>query len=260
MAAKLDRGASGTQHVRWGQAIADTMQAHVDIAREGGDLHRLTPEQLAALAAELQIVDTALIALREVVTPYRAFIETAFGKVRARQRVADFLCDTAQTEAEGQLAKNPDLGRFVTGGIKAIREGLALSQVVRAGRAVTVRLTVGAAALVKALPASVFSGAPALADRLTGAGRLLERYLDEELKEIEPKRKPLRAAMTVAIGNFRETLEQSDGRLRSHFSAAFIDSLYPRLAERGRVVADSGPEEDEDAPGDAPTDGNTVTG
>jgi len=38
---------------------------------------------------------------------------------------------------------------------------------------------------------------------------------------------------------------QMNGRLRTHFSDVFIDSLYPQLKERGAKVADA-PDDDED--------------
>jgi len=51
--------------------------------------------------------------------------------------------------------------------------------------------------------------------------------------------------MNKAIFELREELDQMDGRLRSHFSQAFIDSLYPELARKRTAVADDEDEDDD---------------
>jgi hypothetical protein len=62
---------------------------------------------------------------------------------------------------------------------------------------------------------------------------------------MEAQRQPLRSAVNKAVYALREELEQMDGRLRSHFTADFINSLYPELARRGTVVADAEDEDDD---------------
>lgn len=61
-----------------------------------------------------------------------------------------------------------------------------------------------------------------------------------------------RSAVQKATYELREELDQMDGRLRSYFSADFIDSLYPELTRKGTIVAD---EADEDDDTSAPPDG-----
>ena len=64
---------------------------------------------------------------------------------------------------------------------------------------------------------------------------------------LEEQRQPLRSAVQKAIYELREELDQMDGRLRSHFTADFIDSLYPELTRRGTAVADENDEDDDTA-------------
>jgi hypothetical protein len=68
-----------------------------------------------------------------------------------------------------------------------------------------------------------------LAQRAASRGALLDEANRELALEIDPQRAPLRLAVERAIFALREHLEQSDGRLRTHFTSAFIDSLYPEL-------------------------------
>lgn len=72
---------------------------------------------------------------------------------------------------------------------------------------------------------------------------------DEAFAAIEAReRAPRKKALREAIAELRAGLVEMDGRLMTRLPRAFVDSLYPALAEGGTRVADV-PDEDDDATG-----------
>lgn len=241
---KLSRGASGVRHLRWGLEVLASLEAH----RAANYL--LTTEQKDALAAEKKVVDLRVQALAAAVGPYRDFIEHAHVSIRAKQRVANFLCDEAQRTADGALRPHRrEVDSIVSGGYAAIFSKLPLSRVLRVGHEKTAHLAESAAGVVRTLPAKI-PGTSAIADGLEKASALLRDFIKQS-DTLEAQRQPLRSAVNKAIYELREELDQMDGRLRSFFSADFIDSLYPELTRRGTAIAD---ENDEDDDTSAPTE------
>jgi hypothetical protein len=72
---------------------------------------------------------------------------------------------------------------------------------------------------------------------------------DEAFAAMEAReRRPRKEALRAGIGGLREALLEMDERLAKVVGAAFVESLYPGLAEGGTRVLD-GPDEDDDATG-----------
>lgn len=165
--------------------------------------------------------------------------------MQASKRVANFLCDEVWREADGALRHaRQDLERAVPGFWARFTSGLPLSRVLRSGHEATVRVVRRTAAALEALPPERFGAAPAIASAFDGAADRLGALLRKEDDEIDPLRFPLRAAVEGEIGRLREHMEQMNGRLRSHLSAAFIESLYPELAKGATAVADESDDDD----------------
>jgi hypothetical protein len=243
MAAKLTATASGTRHVRWARAILATADAHLQ------HNYLLTPDQQSALTAELGVVRPLFDDLVAKVGPFRAFVETAYIDVRAKQRVADYLCDEAQRGADGGLRprrKDVDDALKKEGGFAAILSKTPLSRVLHAGREKTVQFARTAATLIGSLPKAI-TVKDDLANALTRAADLLHGFNREQDDVIEPQRLPLRQAVNASIRELREGLEKMDGRLRTHFAQDFIDSLYPELNKKGTAVAAEEDEAEDDA-------------
>ncbi|UQA56241.1 hypothetical protein [Polyangium aurulentum] len=235
---KLSRSASGARHVRWAREILGTLRAHHQVNE------LLSTDQKNALSAEIGKLEPRIQALVGSVGPYRDFVEHAHVDVRARQRVANYLCDEAQRAADGALRPHrKEIDSILPGGYAAILSKTTLSRVLRAGHEKTVEFADRAASMLRSLPAKVPGTAP-LADALDKAAGML-RGFNEQAVGLEAQRQPLRSAMTKAIFELREELDQMDGRLRSHFSPMFIDSLYPELARKGAAVADDADEDDD---------------
>jgi len=234
--ARLRRDASGVAHVRWGGQILATIDAHARLNK------RLDQAQRDELRKEGQLVAAKHETLCTATNAYRAFNDGAYTKSRAEIAVGDYLCDEAQkaVDAHARLHRET-VERALPGGMRHIRGELALSQILRVGAERTAQLAVEVAAMVRGLPASV-PGTAALADALQEAGGMLQGLVDRQRKEIDPQRVPLRSAVERGIFELREALEQMDGRLRTHFTEAFIDSLYPEI-KRGSAAQD---DEDED--------------
>ncbi|MFT3766209.1 MAG: hypothetical protein QM820_11955 [Minicystis sp.] len=229
MAEKLTRTASGTRHLGWARKVLACAQAHLK------HNYLLTPEQQAALAAEVKTLESLVTALQSAVTPYRAFVEEAYLDLHAAQTVADYLCDEAQKDANGRLSpRRTEIDAFLKpqGGFAAILSKKPLSRVLRAGRKATESMARNAGNLVSSIPANILPTKD-IAGALLKAADLFKGFLDQEEKVVDPQRTPLKLAVNTAVYNLREGLDQMDGRLRSHFSEAFIDSLYPE-AEEGR--------------------------
>jgi hypothetical protein len=237
--AKLVRTASGTRHYRWALEIAATLHSHLEYN------YLLSETQKQALAAEAPGLDALVQKLQNGVVPYRNFIDTAYIKVRAGQRVADFLCDEAQREADGHLRpRKKDIDSILSGGYGAIFSKNPLSRVLSSGREKTVELARRAATMLRTLPASI-RGATEMADALDKAASLLHSFNVERRDVVSPQREPLKAAVQKSIYELREGLDQMDGRLRTHFSQDFINSLYPELTKKGIAVADEDDEDDD---------------
>jgi len=235
---KLSRSSSGARHARWAREVLATVKAHHDTN------YLLAAEQRSALSAEIGKVEPRLAALESAVAPYRNFLEHAHVDTRAKQRVANYLCDEAQRAADGGLRPHRrEIDAILPGGHATIFAKLPLSRVLRVGHEKTVALAEGAASKIRSLPAKI-PGTAALADGLDKAAGLLRSFNDQAY-ELEAQRAPLKAAVQKAVFELREELDQMDGRLRSHFSEAFIDSLYPELSKRGTTVADEDDEDDD---------------
>jgi len=241
---KLSRAASGARHERWGREVIATMKAQLEVN------YLLTDEQKAALDAEITRVGPRVDTLANAVVPYRHFIENAHVGVRAKKRVGNFLCDEAQRHADGALRPHRrEIDSILPGGYTSILSKTPLSRVLRVGHEKTVAYAERAAGAIRSLPAKI-PGTAAAADALEKAASLLDMFIQTSLK-LEDQRQPLRSAVTRGIYDLREELDQMDGRLRSYFSADFIDSLYPELSRKGTALAD---ETDEDDDATAPPD------
>jgi len=235
---KLSRTASGTRHLRWAREVLATLRAHHDANTA------LSVDQKKTLADEVSRVEPRVHTLECAVVPYRDFIDRAHVDIRARQRVADYLCDDAQRQADGALKPHrAEIASVLPGGYSAILSNQRLSVVLKAGRQKTVKLARTAASILRTLPPKIPGTAP-LADALDQAAGLLDQF-NQTAETIEAQRLPLKSAVQKAIIELREELDQMDGRLRSHFSQLFIDSLYPELAKGGAVVADEDDEDDD---------------
>jgi len=244
MASKLSRSASGTRHRRWFREIRGTVRSHLQ------HNYLLSDGQKKALGDEVLLLDAGLAKLTAAVDPYRDFIDQAHVQVRCDQRVADFLCDEAQREADGSMRpRRKDIDAILPGGFSALFLKLPLSRILQAGRQKTVSAAEQVAGHLRTLAKTIPAAGPC-ADALDKASVLL-RSFNQAHVDLETQRVPLRSAVQAAIFEVRETLDQMDGRLRSHFSQDFIDSLYPVLTKKGTIVAD---DEDEDDDTSAPPD------
>lgn len=238
--ARLARGASGQKHLRWAKQILANMKAHTE------HNYLLQPNQKTALAAEVNVLAGLVNTLATPVADYRAFLEAAYTEVRARQSVADFLCDEAQREAKGQLTpRRSTVSSIIPGGVDAIFSNTPFSRVLNAGKKKTIAFATSAASKIRLLTA--LPNTSALADALDKAAAALQDSVTEQETKIDPKRLPLRNAVESHVLKLREGLEQIDGRLRSHFTQEFIDSLYPELARNNAALADEADEEDDDS-------------
>ncbi|MDI1445268.1 hypothetical protein [Polyangium sp. 6x1] len=235
---KLARSASGARHVRWARELLASLHAHHAVNE------RLSEDQKKALAAEIGRLAPRVQSLGESVGLYRSFIDHAHVDIRARQRVANFLCDEAQRGADGALRPHrKEIDHILPGGYATILSKVSLSRVLRAGNEKTVTFAERAAGAIRSLPAKIPGTAP-LADALDQAAELL-RSFNKQSDALEDQRQPLRSSVQKNIFEIREELDQMDGRLRSHFSQDFIDSLYPELTKKGSAVADEDDEDDD---------------
>lgn len=245
--AKLARNASGSRHLRWAREILATLAAH----REINDL--LTDAQRSLLATEEASLGALVDALAAAVAPYRDHVEHAHVGIRAKQRVANYLCDEAQLRTDGQMRPHrKTIEQALKDGFARIFSRKPLSRVLRAGHDLTVQYAVDAAAVLRALPASVPATAP-LADRLELVAKKLKDLVTERADVVDAQRLPLKMAVEKAIFGMREGLDKMDARLREHFTVEFIESLYPELSRGNTALADEHDEEDDDtATPDAP--------
>lgn len=243
MAEKLSKASSGLRHLRWAKQILANIQAHQ------AHNYLVTPEQQSALTTEVQSLETLVASLGGAVGPYRVFVEEAYAKVRAAQTIGDYLCDEAQRGA--QAAVSPRRNQIdevfkAHGGFPAIFSFKPLSRVLRSGREATEAMARTAGILLAGVPKQIVD-TTAISAALVKAADLLKGFLKEEKETIDPQRTPLKLAVTTAIYNLREGLEQMDGRLRTHFPDVFIDSLYPALKKGGTALAVEDDDEEADA-------------
>jgi hypothetical protein len=237
--AKLARGSSGQKHLRWARQILANMNAQAE------DNYLLQPNQQTALQAEILILEGLVKKLSGPVSDYRTFLETAYTQIRAKQSVGDFLCDEAQRDAKGQLGpRKATIAGVITGGIDAIFSNTPFSRVLTAGKKKTIAFAINAASKIR--PLTVLPNTAGLADALDKAAAVLQATVTQQETIIDPKRAPLRIAVESAVFQLRDGLEKIDGRLRSHLTQEFIDSLYPELARNNAALADEADEEDDD--------------
>lgn len=145
---KLSRSSSGARHARWAREVLATAKAHHDTN------YLLAPEQKSALSAEIGKVEPRVSALEAAVAPYRNFLDHAHVDVRAKQRVANYLCDEAQRAADGGLRPHRrEIDSILPGGYATILAKLPLSRVLRVGHEKTVEFAEGAASRIRSLPA-----------------------------------------------------------------------------------------------------------
>ncbi len=244
MCAMLDRGASGRMHQRWAQAIEATIQAHLAIN------DRLEAAAKAALESESLALTDRITRLVTAVAPYRNFLETALVRIRAKQRVADFLVDESQRVTAGAAAGlRSELQRALPGGLAGIWQGKPIARMIGAGRDATIDFARKAAARLGALPDSkLFAFKASAIDGLERAADLLERFVTEERERIQPQRLPLKAAVEREVFALRDFLAQMNGRLRGYFPQPFIDSLYPELAAKNRALAETDDDDEDTTP------------
>ncbi len=242
MTGRLARTASGSRHLRWGQEVYATIDAHLE------HNPRLTEAQRAALTSEREAGQRLLGNLTAAVTAYRGFLDTGFLPVRASLRVANFLADEEQRLADGTLRPvRSTVERVLPGGLARIFSNAKLSRVLRAGHERTAQYARGAAAAIATISGQ--AGLPdmsALSSALDGAAERIETLLKRLDAEVEPQRRPLKLAVERAVLELREGLEQMDARLRAHFTRAFIESLYPELSRGSRAVAAEDDADDDD--------------
>ena len=236
--AKLVRSASGQKHLRWSKQILANMKAHTE------HNYLLQPNQKEAIQAETMILDALTRALSVHVSGYREFLETAYTNMRANQTIADFLCDEAQRDAKGQLSpRKSTIASAIPGGIDSIFSNTQLSRVLNAGKKKTIAFAVTAASKIRQL--TMLPNTAPLADALDKAATVLQGFVTQQETIIDPKRGPLRSAVEAAVFQLREGLEQIDGRLRTHFTQEFINSLYPELSSNSHSLADEDDEDDD---------------
>lgn len=246
--AMLDKGASGRLHLAWVGRIHAIARAHLEIN------HELDAAQRAALEQELTQLGARVTPLAASVGAYRTFLETAFTEVRAKERVADFLIDQAQRRAAAQVKPvKADVDAALPGGAAGIFSNKPLSRILDAGRQATVRFARTAASKLRSLPdKALFAFAATAASALEGGADLLETWHRKEIEDVEAQRLPLRSAVERDVAALREQLVQMNGRLRTHFAQAFIDSLYPELARNNTRLAEPDDEDDTAPVSDTP--------
>jgi hypothetical protein len=245
---KLIRSASGQRHSRWASEILESMQAH----KAGNYL--LKEEQTKALDAEIALLKPHVDTLKAAVKPYRDFIEHAHIGVRGQKRVADYLCDEAQRDAEAEARKRKkDIDLRLSGGFAGLFLKLPFSRILTAGQEKTAEFAEKVASGLRGLTA-ILPTAEASADALDKAAGTMRTFIQKG-QDIETQRLPLRTAVQKSIFELREALDQMDGRLRTHFSQDFIDSLYPELNRKATAVTDEPDEDDDTSEEPEPTEG-----
>lgn len=242
MTARLARTASGARHLRWGQEIFATIDAHLE------QNPRLTEVQRAALTSERDAGRAILSSLEGAVTTYRGFLDTGFLAMRASLRVANFLADEEQRLADGTLRPvRTSVEKVLPGGVARIFSHEKLSRVLRAGHERTAKYARNAAVTIATISGQ--GGLPdmgALSTALDAAAERIEKLLEQLDEVIEPQRRPLELAVERGVLELREGLEQMDARLRAHFTRAFIEGLYPELSRGARAVAAEDDSDDDD--------------
>lgn len=240
MAQMIDLNVSGTKQVQWGEEIAAALTAHL----EHNPL--LTEVQRQALGEELPVVRAKVDALAAASTPYAAFLSKGHVKINAEQRVVNYVGDVVLQEAVALVrGRRAEAEKAVPGILSRITSGQTLSRALTAGHETFVNMLRAAADELSLLPAG-FGFAANSATALDETANRLDTLNKRRRAQIEAQRAPLRTAVQKASLELRETLYQVNGRLRTHFTDAFIDSLYPRLDRKGRTLIDIPTEDDED--------------
>lgn len=236
----LDRGASGSRHLRWGREISAAVQAHLEINPS------MNPQQKDALAAESSKLLAHVDALAAANGPYRAFVEGAYTVIRAKQRVGNYLCDVPLSDAVGRVrGVRKDAEEAVPGLLGKLTGDGPLSRALKLGHVKTVETVRRAGDALSLLPAR-FAFAAECTAALHQAADRLDGLNKKRTEEIDPQRAPLKTKVERAVLELREFLEQMNGRLRTHFPSSFIDSLYPELDSKGRAIASDSDEDDDD--------------
>lgn len=253
--AMLDKGASGRLHLMWSGRVEATGRAHLEIN------HEIDAAARAALEREMNDLGSVRARLATSTAAYREFLEHAFVAVRAKQRVADYLVDQAQTRTHAQVKTvKGDVDGVLPGGAASLLSGKPLSKILAAGRQATIKFALTTAAKLRALPdRPVFVFKTTAAEGLEKGAELLTQWLRHETEDVEAQRLPLRSAVERDVAALRELLAQMNGRLRSHFSQAFINSLYPELARNNTRLAEPDDEDETPAESDAMTAGTAPT-
>lgn len=241
MAQMIDLNVSGTKQVQWGEEIAAAITAHLE--------HNalLTEPQKQALKQELSLVQAKVDALAAANAPYASFLSKGYVKINAEQRVVNYMGDLVMQEGVSLLrGRRAEAEKAVPGILSRMTSGQTLSRVLSAGHETFVNMLRAAADELSLLPPG-FSFAASSAAALDETADRLDALNKRRREQIDAQRAPLRTAVQKAALELRETLYQVNGRLRTHFTEAFIDSLYPRLDRKSRTVVDAPTEEDEDA-------------
>lgn len=244
MAQMIDLNASGTRQVQWGEEIAAALTAQLE--------HNpfLTEKQKEAIRQELPVVEAKVAQLSAAAVPYAAFLSKGYVKSNAEQRVVNYVGDVVLQEAVALTrGRRAEAEKAVPGILSRITSGHALSKVLVAGHETFVGMLRAAADELSLLP-DTFSFAARSAAALDETADRLDGLNKRRREQIDSQRAPLRTAVQKASLELRETLYQVNGRLRTHFTDAFIDSLYPRLDRKGSKIVDE-PSEDDEEPANA---------
>lgn len=236
--------ASSERHINWALDILTSMGAH-----QSQNQH-LSEQQKKVLEREAGLVRQIVDQLQAAVDERDIKLSAKLRELRAQRRVADYVCDSAVREVDGRLRPHrEEIGLFLPGGFSGLFQGISLYRVLNSGAERTAGLLLAAATTLDDLPHEKFPFAPELASSLRAAGSQL-RALNEEYNDTNSQRLTFSNRLHRGEVELREALQQMNGRLRSDFPQAFIESLYPILSSNNRSKGQESIE-DEDSLGDS---------
>lgn len=231
--------ASTERHIDWAEDILSSMVAHQRVN------YRLTEEQLRVLAEEEKQLRPWVTKLKADEEIRKSDLGESLRGFRAERRVADYLCDLAVVEADSRLRPyRAEVGRFLPGGFTQIFQGMTLSRLLSAGAERTASIVQHSADLLSNLRTTQLTFIPEIAAQLERAGKQLAE-VNVRIEEVVSRRVSHSARMHRGEVELREALQQMNGRLRSHFTQDFIESLYPPLRKGNARGAEDVSDEDE---------------
>lgn len=227
---------SSDKHVLFGEDVGLRIDAHLHIN------HQLTAEQKAELEKERKRLQPYIDTVFEAAACRAEHFGLTYRQLKAQQDVADYLCDYELRQLDALSRPFRDqLGQFIKGGAGQLMQGLVLSRALRLSAARTASVVQGAAVLLRQVPTKIPFAAP-MAGRLERAGTSLFQ-VNDKLAALEAERSTLANREYQAKVELREAMQQMNGRLRSHFPQAFIESLYPQPVKAKRTKAAAAPAE-----------------